>query len=92
MTYTIKQSSAFKRWLKHYRHDKKLLQELAFVIDELAQWRTLDTKYVDHKLQGENAWLRECHIRPDTLLIYRYEHNILILVLVDIGSHSDLFK
>ena len=91
MVYSIKQSSAFKRALKSYQHDKKLLKELAFVVDELAQWKTLSTKYRNHKLQWDNAWLTECHIRPDVLLIYYYEQSVLVLVLVDIGSHSDLF-
>ncbi|KAB0582029.1 type II toxin-antitoxin system mRNA interferase toxin, RelE/StbE family [Campylobacter sputorum] len=33
----------------------------------------------------------ECHIRPDFLLIYRKENKILVLTLVDLGSHSELF-
>jgi len=33
---------------------------------------------------------RECHIKPDLLLVYRIENGVL--ELVDIGSHSELFK
>ncbi|MBO5004080.1 MAG: type II toxin-antitoxin system YafQ family toxin [Clostridia bacterium] len=34
----------------------------------------------------------ECHIQPDVLLEYKKNHNELILLLLSIGSHSDLFK
>ena len=35
---------------------------------------------------------RECHIEPDWLLVYKYLDDKLILVLVDTGSHSEVFK
>ena len=35
----------------------------------------------------------ELHIEPDWLLIYRYQNNfVLVLLLIGTGSHSDLFK
>ncbi len=34
---------------------------------------------------------RECHIMPDWLLIYKINHNTLILTLTRTGTHSDLF-
>ncbi|MBS4764340.1 MAG: type II toxin-antitoxin system YafQ family toxin, partial [Brachyspira sp.] len=47
---------------------------------------------------GKYAGFRECHIKPDLLLIYKKENNAssgqlptLILVCIAIGSHSDLF-
>ena len=35
--------------------------------------------------------MRECHIQPDWLLVYRIERENLILKLIRTGSHSDLF-
>lgn len=46
-------------------------------------------KYRDHALAGNWQDFRECHIKPDWLLIYRLETDKLILVRS--GSHSDLF-
>jgi len=46
-------------------------------------------KYKDHSLIGDYADFMECHIKPDLLLIYRFEESIL--KLVDIGTHSELF-
>ena len=61
------------------------------VIDMLRQGQTLDIKYRDHALTGNYAGYRECHIKPDWLLIYYIENDILTLTLSDTGSHSDLF-
>jgi mRNA interferase YafQ len=60
------------------------------VIYNLLNGQDLETKYKDHQLKGNMKDFRECHIKPDLLLIYRIENNVL--ELVDIGSHSELFK
>ena len=50
----------------------------------------LEDKYKDHQLKGNMKDFRECHIKPDLLLVYMIEDNVL--KLVDIGSHSELFN
>ena len=64
---------------------------MIFVIDLLSAGKNLPILYKDHKLGGELLNCRECHIKGDLLLIYKIEKENLILVLVDIGSHSQLF-
>ena len=61
------------------------------MIDALATGEVLDAKYKDHALIGNYLGHRECHIQPDWLLIYRYDNDVLILVLTRTGTHSDLF-
>ena len=51
----------------------------------------MDRKHRDHALKGDFKGYRECHIKPDVLLIYKIEKDVLILVLADIGSHTNLF-
>lgn len=51
----------------------------------------LPQNYKDHLLSGNYKGCRECHIRPDLLLIYRIHEEVLELALVEVGSHSDLF-
>ena len=58
----------------------------------LRQGIKLDLVYNDHILNGEFAGFHECHIKPDWLLIYLIEDDILTLTLVYTGSHADLFK
>jgi mRNA interferase YafQ len=81
-----------------FKRDLKLLikrslpkVELDFVVELLAREETLPEQYCDHKLSGKYSGFRECHIRPDWLLIYKIEQQILTLVLTRTGTHSDLF-
>ena len=67
---------------------KRNLQEAIML---LAEGKQLPTSYNDHQLKGELQQYRECHIRGDLLLEYEYRNATLVLVLVDIGSHSYLF-
>ena len=64
---------------------------LTEIIKQLAAGENLDPKYHDHRLEGDYADCRECHIQPDWLLVYRRYENELVLYLLRTGSHSDLF-
>jgi mRNA interferase YafQ len=83
-------SSQFKKDFKKARKlplpDLKIIFE---VISILEQGATLDAKYKDHELIGNWSSFRECHIKPDLLLIYK--RNPSELQLARIGTHSDLF-
>jgi mRNA interferase YafQ len=90
---TIEWTSAFKRDYKRikatprHRDIETLLPEIA---DLLANDEPLLEKYRDHALAGNWKEHRECHLKPDLLLIYKLpDENSLRLVRM--GSHSDLF-
>ena len=87
--YEIFRTTSFKKDYKKLSDKEKVL--LKAVIKALAEGRKLDEGYKDHKLIGNYAGCRECHILPDLLLIYRIEDEILELALVRVGSHSKLF-
>jgi mRNA interferase YafQ len=70
---------------------KKVYDEIDITINILASGKILDAKYRDHKLHGNYLGYRECHIRADLLLVYEVREKSLILVLIDIGTHSYLF-
>jgi mRNA interferase YafQ len=65
--------------------------ELDVVVKLLSEEKSLPKKYKDHPLKGNLAGYRECHIRPNWLLMYKIDKQILTLVLVRTGTHSDLF-
>ena len=90
--YTVKFTAAYKKSYKLMKKRGLDLNLLDKVVDELRQGNPLDEKYKDHILKGEYAGFHECHIKPDWLLIYLIEDNILTLTLVNTESHSDLFK
>jgi mRNA interferase YafQ len=88
----IKYTSRFKR---DYRREKsgvlgkKLDALLMEAVNLLAADEPLPQRYVDHPLGGEWNDHRDCHIRPDLILIYRKpDHENL--ELVRLGSHSEL--
>ena len=55
---------------------------------KLSNGEILEQKYNDHKLKGNYSEYRECHIKPDLLLIYQRQEKILILTCISVGSHS----
>ena len=57
----------------------------------ISKGKTLPPKYRNHQLKGKYSNYYDCHILPDWVLIYKIEKENLILLLFDIGSHSDLF-
>jgi mRNA interferase YafQ len=56
----------------------------------LLNGQPLPRQYCDHPLEGKWIGHRDFHIAPDWLVIYRIENNMLILVQT--GTHADLFK
>jgi len=88
--YSIFRTTSFKKQYKKLSNtDKELLKS---VIILLSQNSKLDEKYKDHKLTGNFKDLRECHIKPDLLLVYKINDDILELALVQVGNHNSLFK
>ena len=87
-------SKKFKKSLKKIQKQNKNIDELLDIIDKLAFKEELDLKYRNHKLIDDKDYKNcyECHIRPDWLLIYQYNDNELLLLLMNTGSHSDLFN
>ena len=64
--------------------------EIEGVVERLLHRVPLAAKHKDHKLTGTLRAFRECHIKPDLLLIYKISGKTLHLVRL--GSHSELFK
>ena len=89
---TVKRTAQFKRDFKrvkrgvHSSHlDETLLEALAL----LAADAPLPVRYVDHQMKGQFQDCRDCHLRPDLLLVYR-KLDSDVLELVRIGSHAQL--
>ena len=88
----IRYTSRFKRDYKREkarRHGKILDAALMEVVDLVAADIPLPRRNVDHPLSGEWADHRDCHIKPDLILIYRKPDDDH-LDLVRLGSHGEL--
>ena len=65
-------------------------ESLREIITALASGEKLPAGCKDHQLKGELRNYRECHIKGDLLLVYQIQKEELLLVLVDMGTHSYL--
>lgn len=92
MKYVVKHTTAFKKAYKRCIKQHLDISLIDDIIEKLANGEALEEKHHDHALSGSFAGFRECHIKPDWLLIYRVNNGTLVLTLIDTGSHSDLFK
>ena len=89
---TVKYTNRFRRDYKREkseRHGKRLDAELLDTVTMLAKDEPLPRRYFDHPLSGEWSDHRDCHIKPDLILIYRKPDDGS-LELVRLGSHSEL--
>lgn len=88
----IEWTSQFKRDYKRERkgqHRATLDIDLFPVVDALANDQALELRYRDHALTGEWKDHRDCHIKPDLVLIYQ-KPTADVMRLVRLGSHSEL--
>lgn len=89
---TIKRTTKFKRDYKREKrgqHRTYLDDKLLAVVRLLATDTPLPEPLHDHHLTGNLKDCRDCHIRPDLVLIYRKTDED-ILELIRLGSHSEL--
>lgn len=89
--YTVVQSSKFRSDLDRMIRRGADISELDAVVEILINGGNLPRRNKDHKLRGNYAGARECHINPDWLLIYSIDNEKVTLYELRTGTHSDLF-
>lgn len=91
--YKVHTTSGFRKQLKKVIKQGKDIQKIEKVINKLANKEELEEHYQNHMLKQSKHYKNcgECHIEPDWLLVYQYLNNELILLLVETGSHSEIF-
>ena len=66
-----------------------MASDFVAIVTALANDQPLAEKYHDHALAGDWNDHRDCHVKPDLVLIYRKPDDA-VLQLVRLGSHSEL--
>lgn len=92
MEYRLKKTSQFSAHLKRARKRGLDISVLEDVIEKLRTGQSLPAKYRNHELSGNYKGVWECHVMNDWLLLYYKDCDVLVLTLVDTGTHSDIFK
>ena len=90
----IRRTTAFKRDYKREKrgpHGKGLDELLGATILALANDRPLQSARRDHPLLGVWSGFRDCHLKPDLMLLYS-KPDAATLALVRLGSHRELFE
>ena len=90
MTRRLERTGQFKRDLKKAQKRGKNLDKLWTIVERLLADEPLVPRHRPHRLTGDQAGFRECHIEPDWLLIWSESEEELILVRT--GTHADLFE
>lgn len=89
--YKLKLSGRFKKSYKRCikrGFDASLFED---VVSILSDGKELPPQYKNHPLHGDYEGWMDCHIKPDWILLWRYNDDELILCLLATGTHSDLF-
>ena len=90
----ISYGRAFRRDYRRERrgqYGRRLDEELEAALQLLANDLPIPSRYRDHPMHGSRAGERNCHIRPDLVLIYA-KPNSSDLNLIRLASHSELFN
>jgi len=88
---TIEYTKSFKQDFKREKRGRhrNIEELLEYALEILLSGKDLPARYRDHGLTGQWAGFRDCHLKPDLVLIYRNTPDAL--QLVRLGSHSELF-
>ena len=92
MVYELAKTSQFKASLKRAKKRGLNISRLEEVIEKLRTDVPLEERFRNHELVGKYKGIWECHVQPDWLLLYLKDNDVLVLTLVDTGTHSDIFK
>lgn len=91
----IERSTAFKRDYKRIKATPRYRKDFDSLLTDILKFlitdKALPEKYLDHSLSGNWHGYRECHVKPNLLLIYS-KPNQLTLRLARLGSHNELFE
>lgn len=86
----LKLSSQFKKDLNKYKHKTAELNALESILGYLQRDESIPAKFKPHMLSGSYKGHMECHVLNDLLLIW-FDRDSDVVVLVRLGTHSELF-
>ena len=90
MLLRLKRHKLFKKDMQKVKITDMQYSKFVVYIALLIEGKTLPSESKDHILKGEWQGYREFHLGGDLLLIYLLKEEFLILVRI--GTHSQLFK
>jgi len=92
VTYKIKHTTQFKKDYKRAKKQGRDITILVEVLEKLKKNESPEDHFNDHQLLGQFSGFRECHLKPDWILIYYKDKKTKTITLTRMGNHSDLFS
>ena len=90
--YELHITGEFKQDLKRCKKRGLPLDDLWAIVRKLLNGETLDPNHRVHQLHNDRKGQWECHIQPVWLLVWEQHDRELILVMLNTGTHADLFS
>jgi len=91
--YKVETTRQFRKALRRYKRSGRFNEDkLRKAVELLKKGKPLPQLFQDHQLKGALSDYRECHVGSNLLLIYRIDGGHLTLVLINLGSHPELFE
>ena len=91
MAYRLLTTKQFEKDLKRCKKRGLPMNKLKEVISELVTSGKLSACFKPHMLHGNRSGQWECHIQPNWLLIWEQNNSELTLLMLNTGTHADLF-
>ncbi len=86
----LQRTKQFKKDVRRLQRQGKDFTIMKEVIEKLCAGKRLEKRYCEHELRGKYKGVKECHLKPDWLLIY--EQTDTTIKLRRTGNHSELFS
>ena len=90
--FTLKRHKNFIKDLKKVKITDEQFSKFIKFISKLLNKENLLKEALDHSLKGEFKNYREFHLGGDLIVLYKKDDEIKEIILVAIGSHSQIFK
>ncbi|MBO6287226.1 MAG: type II toxin-antitoxin system YafQ family toxin [Prevotella sp.] len=91
MEYILKTTKAFKKDFKRCQKQGLPMEKLRSAMETLKHNGSLPSSFRPHQLHGDRKGQWECHIQSDWLLVWEQNDTELILLMLNTGTHSELF-
>lgn len=89
--YSIRRTNSFKKAFKKCLKRGLDIKKFEVALEQLSKAGSLPPHYRPHKLSSKYDYAWECHIEGDWLLLWHQDDEKLTLLLVDTGTHADVF-
>ncbi|WP_457560340.1 type II toxin-antitoxin system YafQ family toxin [Caminibacter sp.] len=90
--YKLKRHKDFVKDLKKVKITDSQFEKFINYVSKLLNNQKLPKEAIDHSLKGEWKNYREFHLGGDLIVIYKKDYENREIILVAIGTHSQIFK